>query len=513
MKSAFGSLTLCGIIMGVLIFSAFAGGVPWSIVQPVRVAAAPLYEYYGYAPPSNFSGLDADPGAGPNFRYGWVINQSTGYFIKDYGQVDNGTCYLFVIGYNDSTNVQVWDITRPEPVLRESFQVNRMGVVNKTARADNVYNTTIPSKTYFKVVADKPVAVMVGGGWNFGYGFDLFYPSTDGGYVGQEFIFMAIYNRGRGERPAPGGTIFALEDAKVTVYDNKSAVYWEREMKANTSRTVAFLSGAVYRVVSTGRIMVATWSQWTVKAVPAPLGGFRGTYFFVYQDAGPHTTVERVAMIIVNQEKASHVKVVDTTNDQTMTEKDLSPHGVWFLTSQEADFMNKPVMVKSTNDVVVLSGTTYSMNPTPTNMFPDVTVVGVRANTPTTLYVISKAVAFSPRATARVSIGAVTLTIPQGRYAELPTGLITVNSNSTLIVEIISQPSTTYPTSGDPVPLNPVALDSWGTYLLTADGAELTYPPPKPSGGMDVMLYGAVGGAVAVIAVVAVVFMRRSRKR
>ncbi|MEM3047468.1 MAG: hypothetical protein QW057_10395, partial [Candidatus Bathyarchaeia archaeon] len=69
------------------------------VSRSFTASAAPLYEYYGYAPPSNFSGLDADPGAGPNFRYGWVINQSTGYFIEDYGQVDNGTCYLFVIGY------------------------------------------------------------------------------------------------------------------------------------------------------------------------------------------------------------------------------------------------------------------------------------------------------------------------------------------------------------------------------------------------------------------------------
>ncbi|MEM2906272.1 MAG: hypothetical protein QW587_11155 [Candidatus Bathyarchaeia archaeon] len=465
-------------------------------MAPARAGASPAYEYYGYAPPSNFSSLDAHPEAGPNFRLGWQLDPATGYFAKSYGHVDNGTCYLDVIGYNDSTRVEVFDITGAELIPRESFTVNRM----------QLYNTTVPAKTYFKVVADKPVAVMVGGGWSYASGFNLFYPSTDGGYAGTEFIFLAIYGRGAGtSRSAPGGAIYALEKAKVTVYDERGIMIWERELDANTTRTVTLSHRQLYRVVSTGRVMVATWSRFTVKAVPAPMGGFRGTYFFVWQDAntGMDSEPQRSALFIVNQEKASHVKVADMANDQTMIEKDLSPRSLWFLTSKEVDFVNKPVMVKSTGEITVLSGSVYAPSPVPVNMDPDVMMVGVRADEPTTLYAISRAVAFSPKAAARVTVGGFEVTIPKGRYAELPKGLITVSSNATLVVELISQPATTFPDRGEPQPLEVTALNSWGVYLLPAEGVEVAYPPPKAAAGLDLTLYGAVAGAAAIAAIAA----------
>ncbi|MEM2960409.1 MAG: hypothetical protein QXU67_02255, partial [Candidatus Bathyarchaeia archaeon] len=440
--------------------------------------------------------------AGSTFRPGWEVDPIWGNYTKNYGYVDNGTCYLDIIGYNDSTKVEVFDISGIEPILLESFTVNRM----------QLYNTTIPSKTFFKVVSDKPIAVMVGGGGAYGSGFNLFYPSTDGGYAGYEFIFMAIYNRGRTERAAPGFTIHALEKAKVTVYDSKGNVVWEREMDANTTRQVSLLHRYVYRVVSTGRIILGTWSQFTVKSVPAPLGGYKGTYFFVRQDAHVHGEPQWSALLIINQEKPSKVRIIDMSNGQTMIEKDLAARSYWFLTSKEVDIVNKQIMVASTNDVIVLSGNVYSMNPIVTNMYADVTMVGIRPNDPTTLYVISRAIAFSPTASARVTVGASSITIPKGRYVELPKGLITVISNTTLIVELISMPTTTFPSTGDPRPLQVVALPQWGTYLLTAGSVELTYPKPKTVAGFDIMLVGAIA-AVAIVVVAVLIWKRPWSKK
>jgi hypothetical protein len=494
-------LSILEIVMIFITFGPFLGPRALMYGAIVPIMASPAYEYYGYAPPSNFSTLDAIPlrwegpvpvAAGNTFRPGWEINPIYGNYTKNYGYVDNGTCYLDIIGYNDSTKVEVFDISGLEPILLHSFTVNRM----------QLYNTTIPAKTFFKVVSDKPIAVMVGGGSAYDYGFDLFYPSTDGGYAGYEFIFMAIYNRGRTERAAPGATIHALEKAKVTVYDSKGSIIWEREMEANTTRQVSLLHRRVYRIVSTGRIIVGTWSQFTVKAVPAPLGGFKGTYFFVWQDAHTSGEPQWSALLIVNQERPSKVRVIDMSNGQTMIEKELASRSYWFLTSKEVDFVNKQVMVTSTNDVIVITGNVYSMNPIVTNMYADVTMVGIRPNDPTTLYVISRALAFSPKATARVTVGASSITIPKGRYVELPKGLITVVSNATLIVELISQPAVTFPSSGESRPLPVLALPQWGTYLLTPEAVELTYPKPKVTTGFDVTLFGAIGVIVIIVAVV-----------
>jgi len=472
-----------------------------AISEP-RVHASPAYTYYGYAPPSNFSGLDSHPEAGPNFRRGWIRDPITNLFIKDYGHVDNGTCYLDIIGYNDSTTVKIFDVTKPTPVLLESFTINRM----------ELHNTTIPAKTYFKVVSDKPVAVMAGGGNTYGSGFNLFYPSTDGGYAGKEFIFMAIEDRGRTERPAPGTTIHAIEDAHVKIYDDEGKLVFEKTVKANTTRTLRLVSRKVYRAISTGRILLGVWSQHTVKAVPSPMGGFKGTYFFVIQDANTHGAPQWSAMFIINQEKPSHVKIIKIGTGAVLTEKDLNPRELWFVTSHDVDFMTVPVMVTSTNNIILISGNVYSMSPIPVNMWNDVTVIGIRPNDPTTIYVISSAVAFSPEATAKVTVGGISTTIPKGRFLELPGGLITITSNATLIVEIISMPTTTFPSTGEPQTIEVLALDSWGTYLPTAEGVKLTYPKPvvKEEGGMDMLLYGAAA-AVAVIVVVGAIFVWKRR--
>jgi len=244
-----------------------------------------------------------------------------------------------------------------------------------------------------------------------------------------------------------------------------------------------------------------------VKAIPSPMGGSTGTYFFAYQDAHVHGFPQGTALFMVSQDEPSNVKVIKMDTGETMAEEDLDQNELWFLTSDMVNFIKEPIMVTSTNDIMVIAGNMYTMDPIPVNMWDDTTIVGVRPDDPTTFFVISRAVAFSPAATAKVTIGGLEITIPKGQYTELPSGLVTLSSNATLIVEIISMPSSTFPGSGESKPIEVLALTAWGTYLLSAEGVELEYPEPvvgptdggEEAAGGDITLYLAAGVAAVVV--------------
>jgi hypothetical protein len=376
-----------------------------------------------------------------------------------------------------------------------------------------LHNTTIPAKTYFKVVADKRIAVAVGGGSGYGSGFGAFYPSTDGGFAGKEFIFTPFNGRGYALREAIGHTVHALEDAKVTVYDAAGRVLWEKELKANSSRTALPIpydinNKRVYRIVSTGRIIVANWVQYTMKALPSPLGGFVGKLFYTRQEGHRHPGLDVAILLIINQESQSRVRLIDLDTNSELAEKDLSPHTIWFISGKSIDFETKNVAIVSTGNLLVYSGTAWFDQPDITTLENDVTVFGIRADVTTTIHTISKAIAFSPEAGARVTIGSLILDIPKGGYADLPLGLITMTSNATLIVEVISQPSMIPVEYGPPIAITTPALNSWGTYLISVDAVKLDYPRPQVKAGMDLLLFLAIGAAVAIVMVVVLVIRK-----
>ncbi|MEM2904112.1 MAG: hypothetical protein QW587_00035 [Candidatus Bathyarchaeia archaeon] len=465
----------------------------WPGLSSLHVSAQGAFEYYGYTPPSNFSALDADPRAYPYFRLGWEVDPVTGAYKQNYGYVDNGTCYLDIVGINDSTHVSIYDISGVEPVLLEAFTVNRM----------ELHNTTIPAKTYFKVVSDRRVAVAVGGGGSYTTGFSILYPSTDGGFAGKEFIFMAIEGRGYTARESVGHTVTALEDAKVTIRDAAGRVVWEKELKANSSaKSIPLAYRRVYQVVSTGRIMVANWVQYNVKALPSPLGGFVGKLFYTRQDGHRHPGLDVAVLIIVSQGSQSRVEIVDLDTISKLAERTLAPHTVWFVDAKTVDFETKNVAVRSTGDLVVYSGTAWVDQPDLTTLENDATILGVRANVPTTIHTLSRAIAFSPEAQASINIDSLVLDVQKGGYVELPSGTITLTSNATLIVELISQPRTLFVEYGPPVPVTTPALNSWGTYLISADAVKLDYPPPVVSGGFGMTEMLMIGAAAVVVIVI-----------
>ncbi|MEM3047320.1 MAG: hypothetical protein QW057_09620 [Candidatus Bathyarchaeia archaeon] len=460
----------------------------------LSVSASPeVFEYYGYTPPSNFSALDADPRAFPYFRLGWEVDPVTGAYKQNYGYVDNGTCYLDIIGINDSTKVWVYDITGTEPLLRESFTVNRM----------ELHNTTIPAKTYFKVVSDKRVAVAMGGGGSYLGEVHTPYPSTDGGFAGKEFIFMAFPGSFDGYFGV-GNMIYAIDSTKVTLYDDKSQVVTQKELKANeTLPNLKISSRKVYRIELTGRAAVAAWGFASFTNARPLMGGYVGQYFLVNPRASSWSTMEIPALIVVNQGAASRVTVKEIGKTALAT-KEMAPNSVWFLDQTNVDIYSKNLVVESTGDIMVFVSTTWGSTPGIGKLYQGVAFIGVKPNQPTTLHTFSKAIAFSPEANAHVTIENLELEIRKGGYAELPGGLITLASNVTLVVELISLPVTYLATGGlgvgDEVAYEVPALSNWGVYLIPTESARITYPPPVVETGMDITLIAAAAAAVVIVA-------------
>lgn len=243
----------------------------WSLLLPFLVVLAallsplasirqvsalePSYEYYGYVPP----------------RIWGVQRTSTSlweYEVNPNSILDRGL--LVFIGNYDQTKVSVYVL--PNRSLVESLTVNKMEEVT----------VPLPNDTFFKAVSDKPVTLILMAGRNMESGHDwaqTFFTSVEGGYVGREFIFMAIqaatipYAMGFALR------VFALEDSHVVVVDINGSTAADFSLKANEYRQLSFTPLAVYRLTSTGNVMVQSWTGGSI-FFPAAQGGFSGKLFY-----------------------------------------------------------------------------------------------------------------------------------------------------------------------------------------------------------------------------------------
>ncbi|MEM3047402.1 MAG: hypothetical protein QW057_10045, partial [Candidatus Bathyarchaeia archaeon] len=238
------------------------------------------------------------------------------------------------------------------------------------------------------------------------------------------------------------------------------------------------------------------------------MGGYAGRYFFV----NPRTisswgTVDISAVIIVNQGAQSRVSVRETDKSPLAT-KDMAANSVWLLDETSASILGKNLIIESTRDILVFVTSTWRASPGLDKLTQGVAFTGVKPGEATTLPTFSKAVAFSPEANARVIIGTFELDIPRGGYAELPKGVITLTSNATLLVEMISQPLTYISQEvvggGRELTFEVPALNNWAVYLASPDAVRAAYPPPVAESGMDIALIAGAAGAAAVMGAVVV---------
>jgi len=299
--------------------------------------------------------------------------------------------------------------------------------------------------------------------------------------------------------------VFAIENSVVEVRDSDDEVLQTVSIGANSSKRLNLFINKLYRIRSTGRIMISSWTSASFTACPGYMGGYAGQVFFSnpYQSALLGSPV----LVIVCQELPARVEVYDLDAGSLVIEKSLEPREMWFINRDVADLEGVRLMIESDEEIIVYAGSTLVPEGTPDSpgqIAKGIAFVTVRADRPTTIFGVSDAYVFSPNGNAELRIDGLKMTVPRGSYKNIPAGQITVTSNETVIIQSISdvnyfvEASTMYSRAG---------LRGFATYLLPANRLEVTYPPPKrseggPTGGSGInMMF--VGAAVAIAAVAA----------
>jgi len=214
--------------------------------------------------------------------YGFVPSSITQVYTSGYYSYTNVTGQVrgivAIVGIHDGTRVAVY--TLPDRSLVRSLTVNRL---EKAV----VY---LPNGTFFKATSDRPVSIILMGGLGIETGeamISTFFTSVEGGYVGEEFIFMDVeaktmtYQAGVwAVLPGLPVRVYAVEDSDVTVWSANGTKLKEFKVPANGYQELSLQSMEAFRLLSTGAVMVQTFTTDRSVFYPAVEGGFVGRLFY-----------------------------------------------------------------------------------------------------------------------------------------------------------------------------------------------------------------------------------------
>jgi hypothetical protein len=496
-----GRVRLCALLyaclLAVLIGSSFAQ-------VRAALAAEGLYVLYGYAPST-------------------IVNYTT---VEDGDVVYNFTRFpasLDIVGINDTTQVEVYDLASMK--LLASKTINRMELWTVQLGSRETGETAPEAEeAYVKVISDKLVAVHLGGGPGRPYhnlnlnlfvsGSLIFCPSTDGGFAGEEFIFKAMQTTWGSPHGGEGWGhgvyhIFGVEDGHVAVFDAEGAEITQLDAAVASFNEVSLEVGAVHRISSTGRILVVGTSNYCFKYLPSLTGGFVGKHFLA--TVAPRLEYHESILVVAHED--ADVSVYDTTRPSWLialqgadVKKSLNAGEHWFDSTMKSGV---PARIESTGKISVLfgKGNGYWIpdNARIQDLGDDISVAGVGAGETFGFYAPTSAIVFATQ-DSTVEIDDMPIAMGQDEYYRLLPGQHTVTGNAPIIVEILGE--------GMAPLYSPYGTTwcSWGGYLVSPQGLEVTYPEPPLIGGFgELITYIAVGVAVPIIIIAAIV-IRKKRK-
>ncbi|RLI40669.1 hypothetical protein DRO64_08665 [Candidatus Bathyarchaeota archaeon] len=311
----------------------------------------------------------------------------------------------------------------------------------------------MPNGTIFKIVSNRLVTVEILGGngeaWEGGF-FHIgkpdpsmeegptsvtFYLSTDGCYVGKEFILVAS-QRLIGEPYR----ILALEDAEVTVIREDGAKM-TFTLQANTYKVLALKSYKAYRIKSTGNIMVQSGAPSTRSSrsfyVPSVRGGFVGKIFYS-SSISNWDPIEDSGFIILPLEDAK-VTVWDVNMKRVIHR---------FEVKREERVVFKPkaeeIMVKSDRPITLAFIHNGSYRGDRPKYGAGVTFMGVKPDEETIFFLpmnsTVQAYIFSSE-DAQVDVDGVPITIRADSFFLITSpGVHRVKSNKNLVIEVLHWP-------------------------------------------------------------------------
>jgi hypothetical protein len=189
---------------------------------------------------------------------------------------DEGASLLYIVGNHDGTTVRIY--LMPDFRTIADFSIDKM----------ELRTVEVHGGEMFKVVASMPATLVLAGGTEIEErtsAISTFYTSTEGGYVGREFIFPSFHD----EAGSGVYAVYALEKAEVTIFNSAGGEVERFDLGTNEFRDFGLDSFQVFRLVSTGYVMLQSFSEkapvgwmtiWKSHGVPSLKGRSVGTYFY-----------------------------------------------------------------------------------------------------------------------------------------------------------------------------------------------------------------------------------------
>lgn len=472
-----------------------AGLIAPSTTHSAASATDDQYVFYGYAPPTvkpiyyRFA-----EGGSPEHMYVGSPPQLT------------------IVGVHDDTSIEVYDLNDRGVIA--SFSINRM----------ELRRVSLTNETYFKVVSDRLVSVLLsGGGWKSNgvipvHMASTFYPSTEGGYVGYQFIF-APTNSTDGLLQ-----IFFIEGARVTIQDAGGNVIAEVEGTPGETKTtnlekvpgeVYFLALEAYRVVSTGRIMLAGLSDNSFLYLPALTGGFVGRHFLAVRGGAIIVVaLEDTEVAFYDLKRPSwHITLLGPDEKRSLSA------GEWYNASMGAN-----TRIDATGNISVLIGdgggwhvhwaSTYLQRGIlyPEHIGDDVSFVVVRPGQEFGFFVPTEAVLFAHEEST-IQVDGAMVTVKEDEYLRLAQGVHMVKATAPVTIEILGHGSE-YDFQGGLGYRLAEHYDNYASYLVSSQGFTENYPEPPGVGGLgEITPYIGIGVAIPILLVIAILIRKRSKKR
>jgi len=284
--------------------------------------------------------------------------------------------------------------------------------------------------------------------------------------------------------------VFFIEDARVTIQDGRGRVVEEIEATAGATKTAYlrklpgeayFLAVDAYRVVSTGRVMVAGLDENSFLCLPSLTGGFVGRHFLGAIVSGVSTSIIVVALedaevVIYDLRRPNwHMALFGPDVKMSLSARD------WHNATMSAGI---PMRIESTGNVSVLisqGGFRAHIRPyiPPELIGDDVGLVVVRPGQEFGFFVPTEAVVFAHEASI-IEVDGALVSVREDEYLTLAQGVHMVKAT---------------------------------TYLVSYQGFRDNYPSPPGVGGLgEIMPYVGIGIAIPMFLVIVILMRKRARR-
>jgi len=425
------------------------------------------------------------------------------FWLGDVNETLSREAFLAVAGNRDGTNVRLYEL--PGGRLLADTRLNKLEKA--------VF--PLPNGSFFKLVSSAPVTVVLMGGVGVeqgifrvitGYpavveGTSTFYTDVDGRYVGKEFIFIPVHAKTvQFDLPV---RVLALEDSEVTLWDANSSTVDSFKLSANQERGLALVSATVYRLVSTGRVMLQGFAGPRSLYYPAAEGGFVGKTFYgiiSYSDTSAYQAFHASVMVTAPQD--SKITIFDAKYSRKTLDENVQAGQSLEIDAGSSELKTSQMVLKSDQPVMVMlqTGTGGRAGGTWLLYAGGIGYTGLKAGQ--TAYVnVAKGwtYAFAAQETV-LSVDDLTVRLPADGYFLIPTGTHKLSTDANLIVESINVEES------EGLPNFATCLPSVQSLALTNENLGL-----KPVVSEE-LPWVYIGAGVAVAAMFAVLLLSRRRK-